>query len=386
MRTLSAKPLAVGVAGLALLGLALGLLLWRAQLAPLLHRVAAPVYEPRELVPGGNEPPAPRVAPEQEQLEPAGLEAAAVYAGAHGSRALIVSRHDHIVFERYWEGTNFDTLADAQSFTPLLAALAAGVAVSHRQIGWPDEPVGAFISEWSHDPRGGITVRNLMQMSSGLARPAGSGLPTDLTAAALSAALAATPGLRRAVQATDPQLLALVLERATSQRYARYLSQSLWRPIGAGDAWLWLDRPGGTAHADCCMIARQGDWIRVGELLVTDGNYRGDEVMRPGWVAMMRTPARSDPAFGAYVRLAARAAPGQEPYATRDVFVVEGAGGNRMWLVPSLQLAIVCTGAPAGRDAAWDDARVPNLVIRAARDYLPPAQPGAEVSALVPGH
>jgi CubicO group peptidase (beta-lactamase class C family) len=386
MRTLSAKPLVVGVAGLALLGLALGLSLWRARLAPLLHRAAAPVYEPRELVPGGNEPPAPRVAPEQEQLEPAGLEAAAVYAGAHGSRALIVSRHDHIVFERYWEGTNFDTLADAQSFTPLLAALAAGVAVSHRQIGWPDEPVAAFISEWSHDPRGAITVRNLMQMSSGLARPAGSGLPTDLTAAALSAALAATPGLRRVEQAADPQLLALVLERATSQRYARYLSQSLWRPIGAGDAWLWLDRPGGTAHADCCMIARQGDWIRVGELLVADGNYRGDEVMRPGWVALMRTPARSDPAFGAYVRLAAKAAPGQEPYATRDVLTVEGAGGNRMWLVPSLQLAIVCTGAPAGRDAAWDDTRVPNLVIRAARDYLPPAQPGAEVSALVPGH
>jgi CubicO group peptidase (beta-lactamase class C family) len=386
MRTLTAKPLVVGVAGLALLGLALGLSLWRARLAPFLHRAAAPVYEPRELVQGGNQPPAPRVAPEQEQLEPAGLEAAAVYAGAHGSRALIVSRHDHIVFERYWEGTNFDTLADAQSFTPLLAALAAGVAVSHRQIGWPDEPVGAFISEWGHDPRGAITVRNLMQMSSGLARPAGSGLPTDLTAAALSAALAATPGLRRAEQATDPQLLALVLERATSQRYASYVSQSLWRPIGAGDAWLWLDRPGGTAHADCCMIARQGDWIRVGELLVTDGNYRGDEVMRPGWVALMRTPSRSDPAFGAYVRVAARAAPGQEPYATRDVFVVEGAGGNRMWLVPSLQLAIVCTGAPAGRDAAWDDTRVPNLVIRAARDYLPPAQPGAEVSALVPGH
>ena len=387
MRTLSAKPLTAVVVGPALLGLALGLILWRAHLVRLMHSGAAPVYQPRELVPGGNEPTAPRVAPEQEQLEPAGLEAAAVYAGAHGSRALIVSRHDHIVFERYWEGTNFDTLADAQSFTPLLAALAAGVAVSQRQIGWPDEPVGAFIGEWSHDPRGAITVRNLMQMSSGLARAAGSGVPADLTAAALSAALAATPGLRRVEQATDPQLLALVLERATRQRYASYLSQSLWRRIGAGDAWLWLDRQGGTAHADCCMIARQGDWIRVGELLVKDGNYRGDEVMRPGWVALMRTPARSDPAFGAYVRLAARAAPRQEPYATRDVFVVEGAGGNRMWLVPSLELAIVCTGAATARDATWDDTRVPNLIIRAARDYRPPAAPaGAEVSALVPGH
>src|SRR5438034_7676655 len=34
-----------------------------------------------------------------------------------------------------------DTLCDAQSFTPLLAALATGVAISHRRIGWPDEPI-----------------------------------------------------------------------------------------------------------------------------------------------------------------------------------------------------------------------------------------------------
>jgi len=54
-------------------------------------------------------------------------------------------------------------------------------------------------------------------------------------------------------------------------------------------------------------------------------------------------------------------------------------------LSPSLQIAILRT-APAGRDADWDDARIPNLIIRGARDYLPPAQPGADVSSLVPAH
>jgi hypothetical protein len=53
--------------------------------------------------------------------------------------------------------------------------------------------------------------------------------------------------------------------------------------------------------------------------------------------------------------------------------------------VPSLQIAILRT-APAGQDADWDDSRIPNLIIRAARDYVPPAQPGVDVSALVPGH
>jgi CubicO group peptidase (beta-lactamase class C family) len=357
---------------------------WRDYLEALTRR-SAPLYQPRERVAGGNEPPTPRVAATLEQLEPRALEEAARYAGEHRSRALIVSRHDHIVFERYWGGTDFDTLGDAQDFTPLLAVLATGVAISHRRIGWVDEPVGLLLREWQADPRGAITVRDLLQQSSGLAPQDGLDAAADLAGAVLAHPLAALPGSTRVAQGVDAQLLALVLERATGQRYADYLSAVLWRRLGAADAWLWLDHAGGTAHADCCMLARQGDWIRVAQLLVRDGSYRGQQLMRPGWVSLMRTPAKSDAEFGSFVRVAARAVPGSEAYAATDVFVVEGRGGNRMWLVPSLQLAIVCTGEARGRDARWDEVRIPNLIMRAARDYLPPMPPRG-VSALVPGH
>jgi CubicO group peptidase (beta-lactamase class C family) len=374
-RPLKRRALLIGVPAALALVLAL-VLVWQSSRAP-----------PRELVLGGNSPPAPRVPPESEQLDAAVLESAADYAAAHGSLALIVSRHDHIVFERYWHGTSFDSVADAQSFTALLAALAAGAALSHRLIGWPDQPVGAFIGEWSHDPRGEITVRNLLQMSSGLAAGGARHDSGDLTAQLLHTPLARTPGVRRTEQASDPQLLSLVLERATQQRYASYLSQALWRRIGAADAWLTLDRPQGAAHADCCMLAHQGDWIRIGQLLLRDGNYRGDEVIRPGWVTLMRAPAQSDPQYGAYVRVRWPAAAGRELPAARDLYAVEGQGGNRLWLLPSLQIAILCTGPAGGRDSGWDDNRLPSLVVRAARDALPPAaQPGADLSAIVSGH
>ncbi|HEY8052469.1 MAG: serine hydrolase domain-containing protein [Steroidobacterales bacterium] len=355
------------------------------------------LYQPRELVAGGNEPPAPRVAPEQESLDPQSLEMAAAYAQAHRSRAFIVSRHDHIVFERYGQGATFDTVTDAPLFPRVLAALAVGIAISHRVVGWPDEPLGTLLPEWRGDPRGAITVRNLLQMSSGLRPPEPTAVPwgefarqrfgTDFTAALMSEPLKGTPGATRVEQAADPQLLALALERATGQRYAAYLSSALWRRLGAADAWVWLDRPGGTAHADCCMLVHQGDWIRVGQLLVRDGNYRGSEVIRPGWVSLMRTPAKSDSDYGAYVRVGARIAGGAEPYAAKDLYVVDGGGGSRLWLVPSLGLAVLRIATPGAKDPSWDDTRIPNLVVRAARDYLPPAaQPGADVSAIVPGH
>ncbi len=375
-----------GVLLLLLLLFVLGPPLWTRYLQALARR-SAMLYQPREQLGGGNAPPAPRVLPGTELLDARALEEAARYAGEHGTQALIVSRHDHIVFERYWNGSSFTTLIDAGTFTPLLGALATGHALSHRQIGWPDEPLGILLSEWANDPRGAITVRNLLQYSSGLAPQGPADDPYDLAAGLKARALVAPPGSRRLEQPADPQLLALVLQTATRERYASYLSESIWRPIGAGDAWLWLDHAGGTPHADCCLISRQGDWIRVGELLLRDGNYRGDELMRPGWIAVMRSPARSDPDFGMFLRLASRPAPGQETYAARDVFVAGGADGNRLWVVPSMGIVILRTGAAVAAAAGWDDTRIPNLVIRGARDYLPPAAlPGADLSSIVPGH
>jgi hypothetical protein len=78
---------------------------------------------------------------------------------------------------------------------------------------------------------------------------------------------------------------------------------------------------------------------------------------------------------------------GSEPYAVDDVFVVEGNGGNRLWLVPSMHMAILRMGRLPRQATDWDDSRIPNLIIRGARDYQPPAaRPGADISSIVPGH
>jgi CubicO group peptidase (beta-lactamase class C family) len=391
--------IAVAVLVFATLVIARDPLLWRRAVLISLHGAGAPafsLYEPRERVTGGHLPAAPREPPDSEGLDSNALEEAAAYAGAHESRALIVSRHGYIVFEKYWQGSSFRTVVDSQGLSRIVAALAAGAALSERKIGWPDEPIGYFIPEWREDPRGAITVRNLMQFSSGLAPPSVSGRPaspwsgdraalgSNIIAHYLARPLVAVPGERWVEQSADPDLLAWVIEKATGQRYADYVSAAIWRRIGAADAWVWLDRPGGAAHVDQGFLAQQGDWIRVAELLLHGGNYQGDEVLVPRWVPQLLQPARSNASYGSYVRLG-RALPGMTPYAANDVLLVEG-GGNRLWVIPSLQIAILRTGASA-LPREWDDGRIPNLIIRGTRDFVPPmARPGADLSILVPHH
>ena len=341
-------------------------------------------YTPRVVVQGSNQPPAPRETPAAENLDTAALQAAADYAEKQRSRALIVTRHGYIVFEKYWQGSNLDTVVDSGGLGRVVAALATGVAISDRKIGWPDEPIGYLIPAWSKDTRGEITVRNLLQMSSGLGSST-SPYSTKIISGYLDLPSEAAPGKRWLDQSVDPDLLAYVIQKATGQPYAEYLSQAIWRPIGAGDAWLWLDNPDGDAHVDKGFFARQGDWLRVAELLLQNGKYQGDEVIVPRWMPQLLQPAKSNPNYGSYLRLGTRPMPGMSsPYASSDVFVVEG-GGNRLWLVPSLQIAILLTGGQPSSD--WDDGLIPNFIIRGARDFLPAAaQPGADIRQLVPNH
>ncbi len=334
-------------------------------------------YRAHSVVSGSNQPAAPRERPEEEQINEGALQAAADYAEAEKSRALIVTRHGYIVYEKYWQGSTFDTVVDSRGLGRVLGALATGAAIGDRKIAWPDEPLGYLMPQWKDDSRGAITVRNLLQLSSGLGTPGAPGHPLQMS-------LAARPGTRWLDQDADPDLLGHVIHQATGRPYASYLSESIWARIGAGDALLALDREGAEPHVDAGFLARQGDWLRVAELLMNNGNFRGDEVLSPRWVPEMLKPAPSNDRYGTYIRLGAAQLPGIAPYASRDLLVVEG-GGNRMWLIPSLQIAILRTGDRLPAD--WDDSRIPNLVMNATKDFVPAAaRPGADLRMLVPNH
>jgi len=361
-------------------------------------------YRPSERIAGRDAGGLPRATPLEAALDPVALERAADYAAARNSHALLVARHGHLVFERYWSGTDFDTPVSIRGFGNTLAALALGAAFSERRLRSLAEPAAEFLPAWSDVPRREITLEDVLQSSSGLEPTADSLAPwsaamrqkfgSDLTAAAQQPRLAHRAGIDWTAQAIDPQLLVLILERATGMRYAEWLSTRIWKPIGAGDAAVFLDHADGTAQVDFGLIARQGDWLRIGELLVDDGVFEGDRVLPLGWVNAMRTPARGNRNFGFQLWLgspyvaAALPAPMSEPYAADDVVFLGGDGRNRLWVVRSLGLVILRTGAAPSNPADWDDARLPNLVIRAVRDRPAAPRLGAPVdlSTLVPNH
>ncbi len=341
---------------------------------------------------GGNAPLQPELSPQDAGIDAAALELAAQYAADRNSSALLVMRRGHRVFERYFAEASAEDRVDVGEWSQVLVALSVGAAVGDRKIALIDEPAANYLPEWRGSTHASISLRHLLENTSGL-RPAERSLwprslwmqdriAPDLRSRVLARGVSGTPGRTRVPQPADATLAALVVERATGTPYLEYLSTAVWQRLGAADAEVWLDGPAGHARVDCCLRSRAADWLRVAELLVQDGVYQGEQIVPPGWVPQMLGAASAPPAEGWFIRR-------DGDYAARDVYRVEAGGEQRIWLIPSLQLAIVRTGRAPAPDRGWDDATIPDLIARATTGFVPRAAPAgseADPSLYAPRH
>jgi CubicO group peptidase (beta-lactamase class C family) len=292
------------------------------------------------------------------------VEEAANRARAAGSRALLVMHRGRLVIERYFVADDESTLLPATLVARPLVAMAAGVALAERHIASLDESVAAVLDEWNDEPRGRITLRQLLEETSGLetggletdghlrgllrrspladlsalpkfatSRGVRMWLGNDYQASALGFRLEHEPGGFRNLSPANAQLAALMIERASGQPYEEFVDQRIWRAAGAGHALLQLDRRAGMPAAHCCWLATARDMLRVLSLLATDGRLDERQVLPPGWVQEMSKPSRVSAETG--LQLRRLRLEGEETISGAD------DQGSGFWVVPSRELVVI---------------------------------------------
>lgn len=342
--------------------------------------------QPQERVLGSPGAALPTASPDG--ISPEGLAAAEAYASDTESVALLVWHRGALVYEKYWPGFGVDTRTNPNSMHKTVLALLVGAAIDDGYIDSADTPASKWLTEWQGDARRAVTVRELLQMASGIEIPvfgtwksAKILFGSDLAAGVLGLQSVEPHGSRFQYSNANSQLLLILLERATGQKYSTYLSKRLWQPLGAADAALWMDRQGGLPRGFCCIFATGRDWVRIGRLILERGRVGDRQVIPASWIDEMITPSPRNPNFGMHVWLGS---PPQkerpyndytvkafhsEPFAANDIVYIDGFGGQRVYMVPSLELIVVRTGKS---QTDWDDARLPNAIIRAIRTEAVP--------------
>lgn len=339
-------------------------------------------FQPQEIVRGSvTRGAAPAVT--GHSIAPAALAKARDYAMSHESDALLVWRAGKLELAEWGRGAKpADQLNTYYMHFPVLSLLY-GIAIADGKIGSVDDPVGKYIVEWRDRPEGKITLRNLLNMQSGLEVYHDSKDPTSKAARMFLGADSTTPALEyRSVEPQGqtfaysyhvPEVLGIALERALGkERYADYLSRRLWQPLGNADAALWLDRPGGRPHFNSSLFATAQDWLNIGTMVLNNGKVGGRQVVPASWIKTMETPSSTNPNYGMlwlgkpytavrrYAKDVDYTVNASEAYAAPDLMFIDGYGGQRIYIVPSKQLVIVRIGLTR-KD--WDDSALPNAVL-----------------------
>jgi CubicO group peptidase (beta-lactamase class C family) len=165
--------------------------------------------------------------------------------GAFPGAALAIGRYGRTVLEegfgvtgRGWAGEAVDpdrTIYDLASLSKVVATTTAVMLLFEDGRIRLDDPVSAYLPEFSGGGKERVTIRDLLTHMSGL--PAGTDLPRDLPSdeallRAIRTPLVHTPGLRVEYSDVGFVVLFAAAERAAGEPLYRFLDRRVFEPLG----------------------------------------------------------------------------------------------------------------------------------------------------------
>ncbi|MBI5883695.1 MAG: serine hydrolase [Elusimicrobia bacterium] len=289
------------------------------------------------------------------------------------TRAVVVVQDGRLAAERYAPGFGPATPLPGWSMTKSVLNALVGVLVGRGLLSLDRRNL---LPEWSSpgDPRGRISLEDLLRMRSGLEfaevytdplRDATQMLFASGSTADYAAAkpLCRKPGTAWQYSSGTSNILSRVCRKAVEETGEDWLSlpcRALFGPLGMGSAVLEPDAAGDFVFSSF-MLAVARDWARFGQLVCQDGMWDGRRLLPEGWISwsVTATPQSPEGRYGAGWWLKIPKELGGETAAARavppDAFHAIGHEGQVLTVIPSLRLVTVRLGMSIFIDA-WDHA------------------------------
>ncbi|XVQ15284.1 serine hydrolase domain-containing protein [Spirillospora sp. CA-255316] len=259
--------------------------------------------------------------------------------GTQGFVVVDASDGQDVVFERYSfasRDTRFQSWSVAKSFT----SAAVGIALEEGAIGSVDDAVTEYLPDLAGSGYDGVSIRDLLRMSSGIAWEEALDVPPVHVAASLGSPLPAMaeqrrrgwePGSRFEYTSMNSFVLAWLVARATGVPYHRYIERKLWRPGGMESTVHLGNDSNGNSMGYCCYYATDRDFARFGLLYLRGGRANGRQVVPQSWVKESTRPS----------------APFNEDYGLHwwlgedGDFMANGLAGQHIYVSPEHRVVIV---------------------------------------------
>jgi CubicO group peptidase (beta-lactamase class C family) len=283
------------------------------------------------------------------------------------ANALLVMKDGRIVYETWRNNTGPSTRFIAFSMTKSITSVLIGCALEEKRIRSIDDPVTRYLPELSGGGYDGVTIRQVLQMRSGVdyeerydfanpgvaARNHEQALVRNVIRfadAARTVARKHAPGTVWEYKTLDTAVLGWLLERVSGSSVAAYTASRLWEPLGAeADGYYIMDgAPGvGREFSGAGFNATLRDFARFGQMVLDGGVADGRRIVPASWLAESTRPTGgSGPGYGYQWWM------GQRP----GSFQALGLQGQFIYIDPPSRTVVVkLSHDPPGDEAADDE-------------------------------
>jgi CubicO group peptidase (beta-lactamase class C family) len=227
-----------------------------------------------------------------------------------------------------------------------VVSMLFGVALKDGSIRNIDDSVTSYVDGLRDSPYDGVTIRQLLQMSSGVAwNEDYADEASDIAQISKMGGLEDLLSYMKRLHRTEPpgkvfnyntgetHIAGAILGAATRGTLSEYLSEKIWKPAGMeSDAYWRLLGPGDLEHAGCCISATLRDYGRIGLLALTDGvTANGSRLLPAGWMTASTAPAPANAGYGHFWWLEG----------SSGAFAARGVFGQYIYIDPSSEMVLV---------------------------------------------
>ena len=282
------------------------------------------------------------------------------YMAAMRTSGVLVLKDGKVVLERYGLGRKPDERWTSFSVAKSVTSTLIGAAIQDGYIKSLNDPVTAYIPELKGGGYEGVTVRQLITMTSGVKWNEDYTDPnSDVAKVGLSVIepgvnpvvsymsklpRETAPGAKFVYKTGETDLAGILVSNAVGKPMSQYLSENIWARFGMEQDAVWVDDVAGHERGGCCMSMTLRDYARIGQFMLEGGQAGGVQVVPEGWVADATSQHVALPAGGAETGY------GYFWWLLPDGYAAEGIFGQQIFVYPKEKLVIAVNSAWAAAD------------------------------------
>ena len=199
----------------------------------------------------------------------------------------VLIKDGYIVKEQYADGFNQDSYGTSWSTAKSFYAALIGISLDKGEIDSLDDPVSKYVKEYDTAGKKDITIRQILNMTSGLEFPSHEHemmfFEDDHMEYAFKVGMESEPGEKFQYNNVNSMMIGEILKNATGKTAKTLIDERIFSKINLTNYTAWEDSAGNTLTY-CCLDMSARDYSKFGLLFSRDGNWNGEQIISKEYV------------------------------------------------------------------------------------------------------